>query len=179
MRRWVCALIACSSFLARGSSTLATFGSRGSSSAYNQAASAPYSGRVLDCECNKFGNLPPSTDHCRGDKFIPRIYSGFFWDMSLASRADKYSILALLDAPFSAVGDTLILPATLIQQVAIGNICDGNSGRKEIGAQARGDRRLEALSASRFPRWLSHSGAPELRRWWANSSTSSSVRWAN
>jgi hypothetical protein len=103
---------------------------------------------MLDCECNKFGTLPPSTDHCRGDKFIPRIYSGFFWDMSLVSRADKYSILASLDAPFSAVGDTLILPATLIQQVAIGNICGGNSGKKEVGAQACADPRQNAMNPS-------------------------------
>lgn len=148
MLRWVGAFIACSSLLADGCSTLGTFGSRGSTSAYHQSALAAYSGHLLDCECNKFGTLPPSTAHCRGDKFIPRIYSGLFWDMSLLSRGDKYSAVALLDAPSSAVGDALFLGVTLIQQVAMGNICDGNSGKEEVGAQPCADHRQNAPNPS-------------------------------
>jgi uncharacterized protein YceK len=149
MLRWISVLIACSSLFAGGCSTVGTFGSRGSTSAGHQSALADYRSLVLDCECNKFGSsntrwimsFPPSTADCRGDKFIPRIYSGLFWDISVLSRGDKYSVFALVDAPFSAVGDTLFLGATLIQQFAMGNICDGNSGKEEVHAQGCSDYR--------------------------------------
>jgi uncharacterized protein YceK len=138
MPRSLSLLLACGSILSGGCGTIGTFGSHGSNSAYHQSAWVPSSGPILDCECGKYGNLPPSTTVCHGDKTIPRVYSGVAWDMSLMSRADKYSALALLDLPFSIVGDTLLLGVTLIQQAAAGNICDGNSG-KNASAKACAD----------------------------------------
>ena len=64
-----------------------------------------------------------------GTRAIPRVYSGVAYDaLIIRNGAEEWGIavFAVLDLPFSAVADTVVLPYTLVTQAEHGNLCDGN-----------------------------------------------------
>jgi len=62
---------------------------------------------------------------CDAGAYVPRVYSGIFHDMQLIRRAKSPGRVAapVIDVPFSAVADTLVLPYTIYRQAHRGNLC--------------------------------------------------------
>jgi uncharacterized protein YceK len=67
---------------------------------------------------------------CSSGCAIPRIYSGVAYDAwIIRNGAEEYGIavIAVLDLPFSAVADTVVLPYALVMQAEHGSLCGGNA----------------------------------------------------
>jgi uncharacterized protein YceK len=60
---------------------------------------------------------------------VPRVYSGVASDVRYMRAGGEDSGLPVVDLPFSLVGDTIILPYTIVTQCKHGNICtsDGST----------------------------------------------------
>ena len=54
---------------------------------------------------------------------MPRVYAGVFGDVAGLRRGACKASLLWFDLPFSLVGDTLVLPWTLVTQILYGNLC--------------------------------------------------------
>jgi uncharacterized protein YceK len=81
------------------------------------------------CGCSTIVTLSLGDDtsdfDCRGDPFIPRIYSGIFNDVRFVKTGAEGAGFAFWDFPFSLVADTVVIPYTAVTQVKYGNICGG------------------------------------------------------
>ncbi|HEX6882301.1 MAG TPA: YceK/YidQ family lipoprotein [Planctomycetota bacterium] len=60
---------------------------------------------------------------CLPGEFVPRVYAGVFFDVAALRSESCKAALIWLDLPFSLVGDTLVLPWTLVTQLLYGNHC--------------------------------------------------------
>lgn len=56
---------------------------------------------------------------------IPRVYAGVANDVRFIRSDSEDVIIPIVDLPLSAVGDTLLLPWTIIMQSKHGDLCPG------------------------------------------------------
>ena len=80
------------------------------------------------CACSTLATLSvgptPHPGTCKGDDYVPRVYSGTFNDFRLFKRPNEGELLiVIMDLPFSFAFDTVVLPYTIPIQIVWGNIC--------------------------------------------------------